>query len=293
MRVVGQELGVGLAGERRPQVAVLAAHLQPALGVDLGRDGRVLVLGDVPVPGQGELEAALAGRTQRGREEARLAGVVDREGKPGGVEDRHAEEIHGGIPRRAHLPLAVDLQLAHLEHPVLARHGAGRVLGAHQAALLVGLEDRELGRAARGVAAGLGLRDREDGLLHLAGSLVDAVEEAGAGDGVARPLQAHVAGGQRRVVHDVVVQPVGEDRRAALADRDVAGRGEVLRLVARDAVGRQEAHGVALDPRRRRREPPVQPQRDALVRSGRQGARAGKDEREDAAGHRGSGVARC
>ena len=109
------------------------------------------------------------------------------------------------------------------------------------------------------------LRDLEDGLVHLPRAFVDAVDETRARCGVARALEAHVAGGDGGVGLRGVLEAVGADRRAALAQRDVAGGGDGIRLVAGDVVGRKETHRVALDPRWRRGEPSVEPQGNSVV----------------------------
>ncbi len=296
--VVGKEFGVELPGELGLEVAPLEAQLQAALGEYLRRERGVAILGDVPVERQRGLEAALARSSEGGREESGLAAVVERKRDERRVEDRHPEEVHGRVVRGADVARAVDHQLVHANEPVVARHRARRVFRVEQAVLLVFLEQRALGVPARGGAPLRGLRELEHRSVELAGVVLEVIDEARAARDVAFALQAHVARGHRALLVAGIVEAVGVDHRAALAQHDAARGDHVVRFISLDAVGLEELGAVALEARRRQVQLLVELEadfrRDLRVDArGNHRATERNGERPDASRPQGSGGSGC
>ncbi len=71
--IVGKEVPEQLARLIVGQVARIAPDVDAAAGVVNGREQQILVRGDVPVPGRGQLQAAAAVGADAGKEEAGLA----------------------------------------------------------------------------------------------------------------------------------------------------------------------------------------------------------------------------
>ena len=291
LAVVGQDLHVGLAavlpGLAAEQVAELGAELQPALAHHARRHRQVVVRREVEVVGQRELEPARARRARGRHEEAALALVVEREVDPRRVEDRRAEEAHGRVARGADLPVGVEIELAGLEVPVLARRDAGRVAPVGDV-VAVGTGEHDLRRvAARAGVADLELRLDEDAGLRRA-----VEHDLGADDPVVALAQHDVAGRADLVAHEVVEDLLGQHGFAACAQLDAAFRAHLLLADALEPVGAQE-HDAALgfllaaDARPRRRRGRAAPAGPALRRG-----RAGNEHRalrRRRAGRRGPG----
>ena len=115
------------------QVAELTLHQQTALGHVVGIERGVVVGRQVEVVGRLQAEAGIAGAAEAGREEARLAAVVDREVDVRGIEHRNVldPQRHVGCRAEAGGRVQLDVVAAHMPG-VVARFatGVGAILEA-------------------------------------------------------------------------------------------------------------------------------------------------------------------
>ncbi len=130
-------------------IAELHLLHQAAFVHKTGGDGGIVVRGNVPVEGLGDIHAVAGTLGITGVEQARLPLILDREVDIGKVEHRIVVEPEAGVPRFAEHLFLVDVDAARFEGPHLLTRGAGGVLGPlHGDVLVVVGHGDPLGKAA-------------------------------------------------------------------------------------------------------------------------------------------------
>ena len=218
--VVFQDVEIQPALVAPAEVTELVLQLHPALGQDPRGDGGVVVGGDVPVVGHGDLGAQVFRGSEAREQKAGLASIGDGKAEIGQVEDRHALERDGGVVGGAQVLGRVELERAHPEKPaVLAGRAGGeaRPAQAHQ----IGAGELD----ALGVAADKPVRQRVAAGPGVAGVGFELQVQLGGREAVAGGVaQADVAAGVGLVRGLVVTQPVGGQAVAAPFELDVADK---------------------------------------------------------------------
>ena len=160
------------------------------------------------------------------------------------MQQRKTLKAQGSALRQANVFVVVDVNARGVQHPVGQPVGAGLAFAGGVA----GLVHRHVGAVNKvrpcGFAMGAVLRKFVAGRGEKALKGVHFQLQIGALVNIAIAPHPHVAGGARRVGGHVVVQPVGADDGAGLAQLGVALQRGVLVGAAGQAVALQE-HGCA------------------------------------------------
>ena len=93
-------------------------HLQAALAHHARRESGILLGRNVPVIRRCQIQSAIIGSPQTGREESAHAFIGDGKRQPGRVDQRHILEKHLGIARRAPPGFEVELHVLRPQIPV-------------------------------------------------------------------------------------------------------------------------------------------------------------------------------
>ena len=220
------------------QVTEFASQLHAALGQHARVQRGVVVGRKVEVVGHQKVEAAAFGGANGGPQHAGLACVVEREIHPRRIQDGHTEKVQRGVARDTDVAGLVDVEVAHLEVPVVVVDRAGGVGGVLQ--FVVVLVDEVDAAGAAAARFGSELVDR---LRQLAAVIVEVEPERISRHRQRRLFQPHLTARLNLVQRGVVAQPVGKEILAGLAGFDIAagfddaGRGRF------DVVGHQEQRG--------------------------------------------------
>ncbi len=116
--VVGEVFVVEHSPAIGAEIAIFALQLQSALAHHARRESGILLGRDVPVIRRCQIQSAVIGRSQTGREKAAHAFIGDGKRQPGRVDQRHILEEHLGIARRAPPGFKVELHVLRPEIPV-------------------------------------------------------------------------------------------------------------------------------------------------------------------------------
>ena len=251
--VVGQPFELRLAAHCRRQVTELSAQLQPALTHVAGGEGRVVVRRDIPVIGQGEIEAGLVRLPHRRRQEARLALSHQRKLDPWQVEDRHVLEDHRSTAGHTDFAIVVELELTGADVPVGIGRRACRPGRAFETELVLAFEIELVRRPAarhrarridafRAATALAG--DAVGRRVELADLFLHLELHAGPAHDVAALAQFHIALGHRLVGQFAIRDAVGLELDPTASQAGVALGAQLHARAALDAGSLHLGRGV-------------------------------------------------